>query len=131
MTCGHLTIENLGIVKMSNLIFVYGTLKKGGALHSHLSGATHIGDYVTPAEYTMYDLWHYPGVTHKGTTAIHGEVYEVDNFDYLDVVEGYPNLFTREEIKTPYGDAQIYLYNVNPEHEFFYSFIPSGVWDNA
>ena len=95
-------------------VFVYGTLKKGGALHQHLGYAEFLGlDKLNG--YMMFNTGWFPTVvkTHDQTKAIHGEVYLVDdlNFNRLDTVEG--NLFKKERCKTSYGTAFIYIHNDN------------------
>ena len=60
----------------------------------------------------MFSNGSYPMVVH-GSGVIYGEVYRVDDaiLESLDVLEGYPNLYRREVIDTPYGEAFIYIYN--------------------
>lgn len=93
-------------------IFVYGTLKKDGALHGHLGYAEFLGlDKLNG--YIMFNTGWFPTVikTHDQTKAIHGEVYLIDdhNFNRLDAVEG--PLFTEELCETSYGKAAIYIHN--------------------
>ena len=79
----------------------------------------------------MVDLGWFPGVLHRGDTSVQGEVYEIDEelLSDLDRIEGYPSLYTREEIDTPYGKAWIYIYNTGRVDRVF-NVIPDGVWVN-
>jgi gamma-glutamylcyclotransferase (GGCT)/AIG2-like uncharacterized protein YtfP len=62
-----------------------------------------------------------------GTTAIQGEVYEVDEptMDRLDMLEGYPSFYNRVEIPTDYGLAWMYYLDRSYATE---QRINSGVW---
>lgn len=96
-------------------VFVYGTLRRGGAYASWLAGGRYLGRHVTAPVYTMYDFGDYPGVRPNGHSGIVGEVYEIDGrqLERLDEFEDYPTLYTREFIPTPFGDAWIYLLNAS------------------
>ena len=105
------------------LIFVYGTLKGGFCNHGVLGDATFMGNYTTPPVYRMFDLGAFPAISLDGTTAIIGEVYEIDNLDRVDVLEGYPTLYDRSEIPTNFGMAWVYHYEWG---ESDYHFIQKG-----
>ncbi|HHZ87972.1 MAG TPA: gamma-glutamylcyclotransferase [Chromatiaceae bacterium] len=109
------------------LVFVYGTLLKGFGNHHLLEDSEFVGDHETDPEYSMYSNGSYPMVI-RGSGVIYGEVYRVNDSTLvsLDTLEGYPNLYRREIIDTPYGEAFIYIYN----REFCHSFeeISSGDW---
>lgn len=104
------------------LVFVYGTLKKGNHNHHLIAKANYCGKaHTTKSEYQMYHLGGFPGVT-KGDRVIYGEVYMVneDVMKSLDRLEGHPSFY--ERILVPvgiYGDkkgeetstkAWIYIY---------------------
>lgn len=95
-------------------VFVYGSLKRGFYNHGVLerSNPKFIDNFVTSSEYTMYSLGGYPAVKKGGDLPIFGEIYEVENLDKLDRLEGHPNYYTREVIDTPFGDVWIYLFNM-------------------
>jgi gamma-glutamylcyclotransferase (GGCT)/AIG2-like uncharacterized protein YtfP len=97
-------------------VFVYGTLRRGGANHHHLAPAQLLGTFTTPAAYTMYDLGPYPGVVPGGDTAICGEVYRITAalLRSLDRLEDYPRHYDRHRILTPWGAAWIYLLRRQP-----------------
>lgn len=94
-------------------IFVYGTLLAGEANHGELRGARRCGAGRTAARYTLYDLGGYPGLVAGGTTAIVGEIYDVDaaTLARLDLLEEHPTLYVRAPIAlADGGDAETYLY---------------------
>ncbi len=71
------------------LVFVYGTLRRGGSNHFRMAGA----EFVTPGTITgrMYRIDWYPGlVLDEAGDEIHGEVYSVTpgQLSALDIFEG-------------------------------------------
>jgi len=78
---------------MKRLVFVYGTLRRGGRLHSYMKTAEFIEAGTTPGR--LFSLGSFPGAhfgsTYPGSSGIHGEVYAVDKttLDKLDSLEGY------------------------------------------
>lgn len=85
-------------------VAVYGTLKKGGALHGNMEAinAKFIKE-ATIKNQGMYNVGWYPAVIDEEGKTIKVEVYEVDDYglSILDGVEGYPGLYQRKE--TPEG----------------------------
>jgi gamma-glutamylcyclotransferase (GGCT)/AIG2-like uncharacterized protein YtfP len=64
----------------SQLVFVYGSLKRGYALHGLLQGQACHGHAVTQPLYRMFDLGSYPGLVEwPAGLAIRGELYQVDS----------------------------------------------------
>lgn len=106
MGCG------MSITSTQPLVFVYGSLRRGESNHHYLRAAAYLGEYVTAAAYTMFDLGAYPGVVATGVTRIKGEVYAIDRLilRHLDVLEDYPCSYGRKTLATPWGAAWIYLY---------------------
>ncbi len=97
-------------------IFVYGSLRRGES-HAHLlKDAKYLGPHVTEPRYTLCDLGEYPAAVSWGVTAIHGEVYDVDDatLRVLDEYEEFPAVYNRRLISTPYGGAWIYLVMAPP-----------------
>jgi len=82
-------------------VFVYGTLKKGGALHGNLAKSKFIGE-AELSGFEMYNVggW-FPAIikVDDKDSKVKGEVYEVDDTTAtrLDSVEGYPDLYQKEE----------------------------------
>lgn len=57
------------------IFFVYGSLKEGSYNNYLLRGSEKLGDFTTPANYTLFDGG-YPVVERGGTTSIVGELYK-------------------------------------------------------
>jgi gamma-glutamylcyclotransferase (GGCT)/AIG2-like uncharacterized protein YtfP len=97
---------------MHHLVFVYGTLLRGEVNHGLLHGAELLGAHRTEPRFTLYRLGAYPGLAAGGNTAVHGEVYRVNEAGLraLDQLEDYPRLYDRVQIPTPYGRAWVYVY---------------------
>ena len=98
---------------MSNLVFVYGSLKSGGMVRGldGFPGATIVGKAKTTyPDYNMLDLGSFPVVV-KGEKYIQGEVWEVDDttFQELDMIEGYPDFYKRVKTETTQGRAWMYF----------------------
>jgi gamma-glutamylaminecyclotransferase len=84
-------------------IFVYGTLKQGFHNHHLVEDAEFICEATTKEKYPMVNTEKYfpyllneKGVGHH----IKGEVYRINTatLAMLDILEGYPDLYTRETI---------------------------------
>jgi gamma-glutamylaminecyclotransferase len=86
---------------------VYGSLLSGEDQHRRLAGSTLLRSCRTAARYTLVDLGAYPALLRRGTTSVHGEVYEVDaaTLGLLDAFEGHPALFRRIPIRMSDGVA--------------------------
>jgi len=114
---------------MKTKVFVYGSLKEGYSNHRLLedSGASFLGGYITPPEYTMVSCGGFPGVLEGGDTPITGEVYEIsDNvFKRLDHLEGYPGFYDRKKITTEHGEAWMYIINDTYRD---HTPVPEGNW---
>lgn len=122
----------------THLVAVYGSLLSGLGNHSVMKRAEGklVGEFTTPAEYTMVSLGGFPGLHKQGSTAIKVEVYEVKESGLkgpLDSLEGYNeddpsrSFYIREKIQTPYGDAWIYFYN-GTSHIDVNRIVESGDW---
>jgi gamma-glutamylcyclotransferase (GGCT)/AIG2-like uncharacterized protein YtfP len=102
---------------MSNLIAVYGSLRKGMGNHDLLKEAEYLGKFESNPIYDMYALGRFPGIV-KGSTSITMEVYKVDKklLSEVDTLEGYHeddtinDFYNRVSMKTPYGLAYTYIY---------------------
>lgn len=120
------------------LVFVYGTLKRGGALHGAMAEGQYIGEFHTTNNFRLYDLGMFPAVVqHDGGGVVYGEVYRVDydTLTWLDVVEGVDRgTYERREIEVTDSEgakllAFIYLWR---DAGFFslrdWPPIKSGLW---
>jgi gamma-glutamylcyclotransferase (GGCT)/AIG2-like uncharacterized protein YtfP len=74
------------------LIFVYGTLKRGGSNHAQLAGQIYLGPASTAPGYTLYSLGEYPGLVADPAdrSGVNGELWAVDaaTLARLDAFEG-------------------------------------------
>lgn len=118
------------VMNVRPLVFVYGTLKRNHYNHEVMKQAKgiHIKDAVTAPEYTMLNLGAFPAVLTRGDTAISGEVYEVDNLDRLDQLEGYPTLYDRIQIQLEGIDKPVWIY-VMHEPRYARDVVRSGKWE--
>jgi len=72
------------------LVFVYGTLKRGGVNHAWIEAQQFVAEARTAPLYRMYDLGGYPGMVHSADgISIQGEIWSVDEagLAQLDVLE--------------------------------------------
>lgn len=103
--------------------FVYGTLKRGygnNRILQQSSTAQFIEEGVTAPEFNLYHLGGFPGVTENGETAIHGEIWSVQDSETkrrLDMLEGYRKddptggLYNKKTIEI--NDKQVTIYLIN------------------
>ena len=97
---------------MQQLVFVYGTLRRGQRYHYLLRSSLFYGLHRTEPQYTMLDLGGFPGVISNGKQAMTGEIYGITArvLRQLDRLEDYPDQYERKLITTARGPAWIYLY---------------------
>ncbi len=116
------------------LLFVYGTLKRGGSNHHALAGQIYVGDARTPPGYRLYLVADYPGMVADASdrTGVSGEVWEVDApaLRRLDALEGVDeHLYRRDTIRllAPFADETVqtyfYLRSIRGRRPF-----PDGTW---
>jgi gamma-glutamylcyclotransferase (GGCT)/AIG2-like uncharacterized protein YtfP len=94
------------------LLFVYGSLKRGHSNHAQLSGAEFCGEAQTAAGYALYGAGAYPALAEEGQGRVRGELYAVplESFGRLDEFECCPWLYERRRIRLSDGrPAQAYL----------------------
>jgi gamma-glutamylcyclotransferase (GGCT)/AIG2-like uncharacterized protein YtfP len=77
----------------------------------------------------MFSLDADPGVSAGGTTAIEGEVFDVndDVLERLDTLEGHPTFYTRTEIELEDGE-RVGAYLLPAERYADRTRIPDGDW---
>jgi gamma-glutamylaminecyclotransferase len=102
-----------------HLVFVYGTLKRGGENHGYLAGQTFLGNARTRPGFRLYHLKGYPGLVRDPADqqGVAGEVWGVTGkaLATLDVFEGVPEgLYQRVpiDLQPPFDRATVtaYLY---------------------
>jgi gamma-glutamylcyclotransferase (GGCT)/AIG2-like uncharacterized protein YtfP len=99
---------------MSNILYVYGTLRPGNADTVKVKGQ-------------LYDLGWFPGIKLGGTGDVICEKIEVQDWSAVDRYEGYMPSDPANSlyIRVPFGDGFIYEFNrdVNPV-----KLVPTGDW---
>jgi len=97
-------------VPRTELLFVYGTLRRGQANHGQLGKASYGGEtWIDGVD--LHDLGPFP-MAIGGSGRVHGELYLVDlgQLEQLDRFEGAPRLYQRRQWTLPDGRlAWIYL----------------------
>lgn len=85
---------------MEQLVFVYGTLKKGFSNHRLLASSELLGRARTIEAYAMYSTGVPIVIKNESVSPITGELYRVDEATlvYLDSLEGHPDWYRREEV---------------------------------
>jgi len=112
-------------------IFTYGTLMTGQPNHRLLAGAKMLGEARTRPEFNLVDLGPFPGMATGGTTAVIGEVYEVnmETLAALDRLEGHPRFYQRTAIRLSNGQrVATYIYPRRPQG---CPLITNGDWRRA
>jgi gamma-glutamylcyclotransferase (GGCT)/AIG2-like uncharacterized protein YtfP len=99
-------------MRADTLIFVYGTLRHGGSHHRLMEGAELLGGWTSGPHYDLLDMGAYPALV-PGSGTVAGEVYRIEQgmLPALDVYEGCPGDYRREHVRTPYGEAWVYLWD--------------------
>jgi gamma-glutamylcyclotransferase (GGCT)/AIG2-like uncharacterized protein YtfP len=96
------------------LLFVYGTLMRGGLRHAVLADQRFLRQAVTRPNYLLLDLGAYPGMiaVPQGGRPIPGELYEVERalIPRLDQIEGAPELYRLEPVVLEGETAPGYAY---------------------
>lgn len=85
---------------MSEFLFVYGTLRRGGTNHRWLASAPYVGPAVTVAWCGLYvDDYPYLNPNHP-VGPVAGEVFKVSHamLKRLDEFEGVPLLYSRDRL---------------------------------
>ena len=104
------------------LIFVYGTLKRGCSNHHFLAGQEFVGEARTVRGFRLYELSGFPGMVPRAgdQDGVVGEVWSVDAAALvrLDALEGLAEgMYRRERVplEPPFSgqDIEGYLYNRN------------------
>lgn len=115
------------------LLFIYGTLKRGGRWHWKLNGQQFMGEAATVPEYMLHLNVNYPMIywVGEGGVSVQGELWEVDArcLKQLDTLEMYPVVFDRQPIELTNGQfATVYIpRNQNPGDRP----VVGAVWENT
>lgn len=113
------------------LVFVYGSLRKGGGLHHYLVDSTFLGEGTIEGQLFHCGGW-FPAVKH-GEGRVFGEVYMItaDVLAQLDRAEGHPGFYKREltlvELEEEFVTTWVYFGDrINTGDR-----IESGDWNEA
>ena len=115
-------LEKLKPSLQRQLLFVYGTLMRGGRAESNLSDCTFIGKAILK-DYAMFDLGWFPGIVSQKGEWTEGELFMVRDGDLsrLDHYESEGNLYRRERVTVESSigrqQAWAYVYLEKPEEE--------------
>jgi gamma-glutamylcyclotransferase (GGCT)/AIG2-like uncharacterized protein YtfP len=113
-------------LKESNLVAVYGSLRRGLGNHGFLRESNLLSTEQVSG-FLMKSLGGYPAVFHDDPDkVITIEVYEVPEKSMrgLDSLEGHPAWYRRELIETSQGEAWIYVM----QREYQRPVVESGDW---
>ncbi|MBM5799379.1 MAG: gamma-glutamylcyclotransferase [Cyanobacteria bacterium K_DeepCast_35m_m2_023] len=112
------------------LVFVYGSLKRGQANHRQIVS----GVFVGPAQLqglALYDLGPFPMaiVSDEPTHILHGELYRVSSqlLHALDRFEGAPRLYGRQRRLLTDG-RPVWIYVGRPRQVRFVDRLNDGIW---
>jgi gamma-glutamylcyclotransferase (GGCT)/AIG2-like uncharacterized protein YtfP len=115
-----------------HLLFVYGKLRKGGALpmDENFPGATYIGEATVDGQ--LYDLGQFPGLVLDGSKSkVLGAVYKIDDFTIrqLDGIEASAEYY-RQLQEAVIGSEKVscWIYLPDPQKCTDDRLIASGDW---
>ncbi len=84
------------------LLFVYGSLKRGQANHAQLQGARFVGAARTLAQYALRSIDGYPALV-PGNLAVLGELYRIATLDLAQLDEFEGDGYRRQAIELEGG----------------------------
>jgi gamma-glutamylaminecyclotransferase len=115
--------------EQSLVLFVYGSLLRGQSNHFWMRAARYLGEASTEPRFELLDLGPFPALVAGGSTAVHGELYEVDAvlLARLDVFEDVPEMYRRDVVQLQ-GQASAQAYLLQPSHAQGRPRVPSGDW---
>lgn len=112
------------------LIFVYGTLRRGGGLSFKVADiGRYLGTFKTSPRYSLYDMG-IPCLAAGGNTSVVGEVFEIEDLGEIshihnmEVRAGY----TLEQVELLDFDRYAYAYFQTPDIRWRALPIASGDW---
>lgn len=116
-------------LKVTERLFVYGTLKKGFSRNSVLSDSKYLGEFKTKPSFTMVDLGFFPGIIEKGNTSIIGELYVVSQkvLQLCDEMEGHPNFYFRKKIILE-NELEVWCYLLDKNQYEDKLKVQTGIW---
>lgn len=115
---------------MSNLVAVYGSLRKGLHNHKALGSSEFIGEGVVKG-FGMYSLGMYPALSREGKkTPVVVELYEVGTMTMtrLDNLEGFPSYYTRKMCPVQVNGETIPAWVYYMDRALEEEFVEGGDW---
>ncbi len=116
---------------------VYGTLKEKYGNHRCLGNAKFLGEFKTPANYTLFDGG-FPIVERGGKTSISCEIWETDDEQSIDRVfnlegchktQDHPgSWYTYDLLETPHGEVTMFVMNPGTSGRSNDRILESGIW---
>jgi gamma-glutamylcyclotransferase (GGCT)/AIG2-like uncharacterized protein YtfP len=127
VTHGAFDVPPGALPQERQLVFVYGTLKRGEKNHHWLEGASWQGE-AELSGVLLHDLGPFPMAVIGVGTAI-GEVYAVEErgLARLDELEGYPRLYDRQLLSLNDG-RQAWVYLGRPRQVRHAPLVVGGSW---
>ena len=130
----HISNNDYTLGQIWHLVFVYGTLMQKAdsirSLDKFGDEAEFVADTMTSSrQFDMLNLGHFPGVIDSASGyRVAGELWRVTNrvFRELDVIEGYPDFYTRKMVPTEHGVAWMYYLPERLHEDQFTQKIPSN-----
>ena len=98
---------------MQTLLFLYGTLKRGGRNHPLVADQEFLGPARTLPRYRLYDSGSYPCLVDDAAgVAIRGELWRVDAamLQRLDEFEEVGHTFARRQVAVEGTDETVFAY---------------------
>jgi gamma-glutamylaminecyclotransferase len=121
----------------NQLVFVYGTLKRGGSNHPAIAGQTFCGNARTANGFRLFSLGEYPGmvVDPNDRDGVSGEVWSVDEacLARLDALEGVDQgLYRREPValQPPFAGREVLTY-IYAQNTIGRAHIAGGEWSET
>ena len=124
---------------MTDLVFVYGTLKKGYSNHQLFKQAEFLAHATTSG--IMLNLGAFPAII-NGKARVFGELYKItpEILAFLDRLEGHPHFYERklvdlktQDIDEMGEDIKAWCYFLSKGAQEYYQevcpIIKNGVWD--
>jgi gamma-glutamylcyclotransferase (GGCT)/AIG2-like uncharacterized protein YtfP len=115
------------------LLFVYGTLMRGGPRSVVLADQSFLAEACTVPGYALYHLGPYPGLLREtGASGVRGELFSIRAAlrGLLDRIEGAPRLYGLERIELLGVSEAVYAYLYRGDVRAAPR-IEDGRWDNA
>jgi gamma-glutamylcyclotransferase (GGCT)/AIG2-like uncharacterized protein YtfP len=110
-------------------VFIYGTLRRGGANHAEIADLPFLGTVRTAPRYRLVDCGRWPALVEGGDVAVVGELYEATaaQLHRLDLFEGVPHLYLRVDVELEDGTLAV-SYGMPPNRVAGKADVPGGDW---